>query len=121
MSLLDTILPSETYDTPPLIKEVRDVPEVYCKGLGELRSLLSKYNVPNVLCVRLIHQRFDPSTMRSWFSGPYPYLHMEHFKLLGHLAAERQALFVISIILSTTMVYSKHTNMLLPRPRHVPI
>ena len=60
MSLLkDKFMQSKTYNGLPFIHEVADIPKVHRKDLDDLRGLLQKHNVPEVVCVRLIHKHFD--------------------------------------------------------------
>lgn len=57
--LLDTFVPSGTYNTLPLIEQVAGAPEDHAQDLQDLRELLNKHNVPKGVSVRLIHKHFD--------------------------------------------------------------
>ncbi|KAK9436813.1 hypothetical protein VB005_11628 [Metarhizium brunneum] len=58
-SLIDTFVPSTTYNTLPLISQVAGAPTDHSQDLQDLRELLSKHNVPKGVSVRLIHKHFD--------------------------------------------------------------
>jgi hypothetical protein len=58
-SLINTLVPSGTYNTLPLISQVADAPKDYSKDLEVLRELLKKHEVPQGVSVRLIHKHFD--------------------------------------------------------------
>ncbi|CAG9945609.1 unnamed protein product [Clonostachys rosea f. rosea IK726] len=58
-SLIDTFVPSSTYNTLPLISQIAGAPEDQTQDLQDLHELLSKHNVPNGVSVRLIHRHFD--------------------------------------------------------------
>lgn len=58
-SLIDTFVPSSTYNTFPLISQVAGAPTDHSQDLQDLRELLSKHNVPKGVSVRLIHKHFD--------------------------------------------------------------
>ncbi|KAI0403528.1 hypothetical protein F4802DRAFT_599123 [Xylaria palmicola] len=58
-SLIDTFVPSSTYNTLPLIRQVAGAPTDHSQDLQDLRELLSKHNVPKGVSVRLIHKHFD--------------------------------------------------------------
>ncbi|VUC26775.1 unnamed protein product [Clonostachys rosea] len=57
--LIETFVPSSTYNHLPLITEVASAPDIYKKDLEELRELMQKHNVPKGVSVRLIHKHFD--------------------------------------------------------------
>ncbi|POR34356.1 Uncharacterized protein TPAR_05453 [Tolypocladium paradoxum] len=59
VTLIDTFVPSGIYNTLPHIHDVSNVPIDHSKDLEDLRMLLVKYEVPNDICVRLIHKHFD--------------------------------------------------------------
>ncbi|GJD04213.1 hypothetical protein ColKHC_13038 [Colletotrichum higginsianum] len=58
-SLIDTFVPSSTYNTLPLISQVAGAPTDHSQDLQDLRELLNKHNVPEGVSVRLIHKHFD--------------------------------------------------------------
>ncbi|KAJ8069936.1 hypothetical protein OCU04_000344 [Sclerotinia nivalis] len=58
-SLIDTFVPSNVYNSLPLISQVAEAPEDHASDLRELRDLLSRHNVPKGVSVRLIHKHFD--------------------------------------------------------------
>ncbi|KAL1848330.1 hypothetical protein Daus18300_013656 [Diaporthe australafricana] len=57
--LIDTFVPSSTYNTLPLISQVAGAPTDHSQDLQDLRELLSKHNAPEGVSVRLIHQHFN--------------------------------------------------------------
>ncbi|KAI1740508.1 hypothetical protein F4680DRAFT_465135 [Xylaria scruposa] len=60
MALLkDTIILPEEYNKLPDISNVKDVPKDNLQDLEDLRTLLTKHNVPSTVSVRLIHKHFD--------------------------------------------------------------
>ncbi|GJC90446.1 hypothetical protein ColLi_13284 [Colletotrichum liriopes] len=58
-TLIDTFVPSSTYNTLPLISQVAGAPTDHFQDLKDLRDLLNKHNVPKGVSVRLIHKHFD--------------------------------------------------------------
>ncbi|OAQ59615.1 hypothetical protein VFPPC_13534 [Pochonia chlamydosporia 170] len=58
-SLIDTFVPSSTYNTLPLISQVAEAPNDHIQDLQDLRELLNKHKVPKGVSVRLIHKHFD--------------------------------------------------------------
>jgi hypothetical protein len=57
--ITETAISAASYNSLPLIEEMAKIPETDRKNLDDLRSLLRKHNVPDVVCVRLIHKHFD--------------------------------------------------------------
>lgn len=58
-SLIDTFVPSSTYNNLPLISQVAGAPRDHSQDLQDLRELLSKHDVPKGISVRLIHKHLD--------------------------------------------------------------
>ncbi|KAG6049275.1 hypothetical protein E4U39_006262 [Claviceps sp. Clav50 group G5] len=58
-SLINTLVPSSTYNSLPLISQVAEAPKDYSKDLEVLRELLKKHGIPQGVSVRLIHKHFD--------------------------------------------------------------
>ncbi|KAG5802276.1 hypothetical protein H9Q74_007610 [Fusarium xylarioides] len=59
--LKDTIVSPAVYNSLPHISEVSEAPKTHSADLAELRTLLSKHDVPSSVSVRLIHKHFDVS------------------------------------------------------------
>jgi hypothetical protein len=57
--LKENFISPTAYNSLPTIQEVADVPSIYNKDRDDLRDLLQKHQVPDVVCVRLIHKHFD--------------------------------------------------------------
>lgn len=51
--------PSSVYNSLPHIREVSSIPKDETEHLEMLRSLLTKYHIPNNISIRLIHKHFD--------------------------------------------------------------
>jgi hypothetical protein len=58
-SIIDTFVPSSTYNTLPSISQVAGAPEDHSQDLQDLRELLKKHNVSKDVSIRLIHKHFD--------------------------------------------------------------
>ena len=58
-SLIDSFVPSSTYNTLPSISQVAEAPKDHSQDLQDLRELLKKHKVPKGVSVRLIHKHFD--------------------------------------------------------------
>ncbi|KAI1172841.1 hypothetical protein F4777DRAFT_560010 [Nemania sp. FL0916] len=58
-SLINTFVPSNIYNTLPLIAQVASAPEDHVEYLQDLRELLSKHKVPHGVSIRLIHKHFN--------------------------------------------------------------
>jgi hypothetical protein len=54
-----SIISSADYNNLPHIADASQVPIDHSVDLQELRSLLVKHNVPNHVCIRLVHKHFD--------------------------------------------------------------
>lgn len=58
-SLTETLVPFDTYNSLPHIRDVANAPEEHANDLKDLRELLDKHKVPKDVSIRLIHKHFD--------------------------------------------------------------
>lgn len=57
--LIDSLVPSTTYNKLPHVGDVRDAPVDHAQDLKDLGELLIKHQVPKNVVIRLIHKHFD--------------------------------------------------------------
>lgn len=57
--LKDDLVSSATYNSLPHISNLAGVSDDNSSDPQQLRALLVKYNVPNCICIRLVHKHFD--------------------------------------------------------------